>query len=901
MTLDAGTKLGRYEIVSLLGAGGMGEVYRARDPKINRDVAIKVLPADFAVNGERVERLEREAQAAGSLNHPNILGIYDIDSEGETYFVVSELLVGEELRDRLGHGPIPLRKTIDYAQQIVSGLAAAHERGIVHRDLKPENIFITKDDRVKILDFGLAKLREAPTDAHGSEDATKRALTDPGVVMGTVGYMSPEQVRGHAADQRSDIFSFGVILYEMLIGRRAFGGESVIETMHSILKDDVPDFDDSGVRVPPAVEKLMRRCLEKKPEHRFHSAHDLGFALDAVTSPTSSSGSGLTIAANTLRDAPETRSSQWLGRGAWLLAAAFLISTLALAYLYSRREVPRSETMRFAIAPPEKNSFTEAFALSPNGETLAFVARGTSGDTSLWVRPLTAVDARQLPGTEGASFPFWSPDSRSIGFFAAGKLRKVDAVGGPTQTLADASTDPRGGAWMSDGTIVFSPRTTAPLMRVSSTGGTVTELTKLNEAEGQNSHRWPSPLPDGKHFIYFQRGSIPEKQGIYAASIDSPESTLIVPTQVVGGYAESNGIGYLLFVREGTLMVQRFDAAKLALSGEATPLVENILSFPGEVGPTAYTAFSAAAGHLIYRTGDQQTTLLTWYDRSGKALQAIGEPAGYHEPSLSKDDTKVLFGRSDEQGPQDIFLQDLSRGNTTRLTFDPGSDATSVFSPDESQVIFYAVRDGKSNFYRKSASGAGGEELVYAGEAGSYPDAWSDDGKYLLFEKNGGAQNKIDLWILPMTGDKVPFPYLEGPYEEAHAQFSPDGKWVVYTSSESGRSEVYLQSFPIGAGKWQISTTGGDQPEWRNDGKELYYIAPDRNLMVVSIDGSSTLSIGRPTTLFQTLMPLTSITDDRNNYVPSKDGQRFLVNTLADTANLRPLILVLNWAADVKR
>ena len=901
MTLDAGTTLGRYEIVSLLGAGGMGEVYRARDPKINRDVAIKVLPADFAANGERVERLEREAQAAGSLNHPNILGIYDIDSQDGTYFVVSELLVGEELRDRLSDGPIPLRKTIDYAQQIVSGLAAAHERGIIHRDLKPENIFITKDDRVKILDFGLAKLREAPTDLHGSEDATKRALTDPGVVMGTVGYMSPEQVRGHASDQRSDIFSFGVILYEMLTGRRAFGGESVVETMHAILKDDVPDFEDSGVRVPPAVEKLMRRCLEKKPEHRFHSAHDLGFALDAVTSPTSSSGSGLTVAASALRDAPDASRSKWIGRAAWFAAAVFLISTVALAALYFRREAPRSETMRFAIAPPEKNSFTEAFALSPNGQILAFVARGSSGDTTLWVRPLTAVDARQLPGTEGASFPFWSPDSRSIGFFAGGKLRKIDAAGGPAQTLADASTDPRGGAWMGDGTIIFSPRTTAALLRVTASGGAVSEITKLNEEQGQSSHRWPSALPDGKHFIFFLRGGQADKQGIYAGSVDSSDPVLIVPTVVAGSYAEADGIGYLLFVREGTLMVQRFDAAKLALSGEAVPLVENILSFPGEVGPTAYSAFSAAAGHLIYRTGDQQTTRLTWQDRSGKVLQAIGEPGGYHEPSLSKDDAKVLFGRSDAGEPQDIYLQDLSRGNTTRLTFDPSPDATSVFSPDESQVLFYSTRDGKSNFYRKSASGAGSEEQIFSGDAGSYPDTWSSDGKYLLYEKNGGAQNKIDLWVLPMTGDRVPFPYLQSPYEEAHAQFSPDGKWVAYTSSESGRSEVYVQSFPIGAGKWQISNAGGDQAQWRSDGKELYYIAPDRNLMVVSIEGGSTLSIGRPTVLFQTLMPLSSITDDRNNYVPAKDGQRFLVNMLAESANSQPLILVLNWVTDVKR
>ena len=899
--LAANSTVSHYRIVSKIGAGGMGEVYRAVDERLDREVAIKVLPAEVAGDQDRLRRFEQEARATSALNHPNILTVYDIGEHEGVPFIVSELLVGEELRDRLNDGPIPLRKTIDYAQQVVSGLAAAHERGITHRDLKPENLFITKDDRVKILDFGLAKLRESPTQSQGSEDATRRALTDPGIVMGTVGYMSPEQVRGGVSDNRSDIFSFGVILYEMLTGKRAFGGESVVETMHAILKEDVPDFEDSGTRVPPAVEKLMRRCLEKKPEHRFHSAHDLGFALDAVSSPTSSSGSGLTVAANSLRDTPVTSRANWLSRAAWIAAAAFVISTIVLAALYFRRETPHGETMRFTIPAPEKSSFTEAFEIAPNGQTLAFVARGTSGDTALWVRPIASVEARQLPGTEGAAFPFWSPDSRSIAFFSGGKLRKIDAVGGPAQTLADASTDPRGGAWMADGTIIFSPRTTSPLLRVASSGGAVSDLTKLNAETGQSSHRWPSALPDGKHFLYFGRGGTPDKQGIYVGSLDSAEPVLLVQTPSLGRYTEADGIGYMLFVREGTLMVQRFDAAKITLSGEAQPLVENILSYPGEVGPTAFAAFSTAAGRLIYRTGDQQTTRLTWHDRSGRVLQTISEPAGYHEPSLSKDDTKVLFGRSDDGAPQDVYIQDLTRGNSTRLTFDPGPDATSIFSPDESQVLFFSARTLTNSFYLKSASGAGTEELILTGDAGTYPDSWSSDGKYVLYEKNGGAQKKIDLWVLPMTGEKVPFVYIETPFEEAHAQFSPDAKWVAYTSNESGRSEIYVQSFPTGGGKWQISTAGGDQAQWRRDGKELFYIAPDRNLMAVSIEGTATLAIGRPTALFQTLMPLSGITDDRNNYAPSKDGQRFLINMLAESANSQPLILVLNWAADMKR
>ncbi|MEO6333942.1 MAG: protein kinase [Pyrinomonadaceae bacterium] len=900
MAMETGVTLGHYKIISSIGAGGMGEVYRATDDRLNRDVAIKVLPSDVTNDGDRLRRFEQEAKATSALNHPNILTVYDIGEHEGAPFIVAELLDGEELRDRLNEGPIPLRKTIDYAQQIVSGLSAAHEKNIVHRDLKPENLFITRDDRVKILDFGLAKLREPKSNALGSEDATKRALTDPGVVMGTIGYMSPEQVRGHAADQRSDIFSFGVILYEMLTGRQAFRGESVVETMHSILKDDVPDMDEDGSRVPPAIDKLMRRCLEKRPEHRFHSAHDLGFALDALASPTSSSGSGLTTVARELPVESRARMN-WLGRAAWAAAGIFLISTLIFGALYFRRTEERRQAMRFTISPPEKNSFSQAFAVSPDGQQIVFVATGVSGATSLWVRQVASVEARQLGGTDGASFPFWSPDSRWIGFFSGGKLRKIEAGGGPPQTLADASGDPRGGTWAPDGTIIFSPNTTAPLMRVSASGSTVSELTKLDTAIDQTSHRWPSMLPDGKRFLYFGRGSRADKQGLYVASLDSPEPKFLMETTVSGTYAEDGGKGYLLFVREETLMAQRFDPDSLALTGEATPLIQGILAFPGEVGPTAYSAFSAAAGHLIYRTGDQQTTRLTWFDRTGKSGGPIGEPAGYHEPVLSGDGTKVLFGRSEGAATQDVYLQDLTRGNTTRLTFDPGADGTPVFTADETQVIFYSNRGGKGNFYRKPTSGAGNDELLMGSDGGTYPDSCSRDGKYLLYENNGGPKTKVDLWVLPLTGGGSPFPYLTTDFEEAHAQFSPDVRWIAYTSNESGRAEVYVQSFPIGAGKWQISNNGGDQPQWRNDGKELFYISLDHNLLAVSISGGTPIEVGRPELLFQTITPAGGLTDDRNNYVAAKDGQRFLVNTLVDTTNSQPLIFVLNWAADLQK
>ena len=902
MTLSEGSKLGRYEIRSVIGVGGMGEVYRASDPKIGRDVAIKVLPSDFSADKERVARFEQEAQAAGALNHPNILAIYDVDTQDDVLYVVSELLEGEELRVYLDEGSIPLRKVTEYAQQIISGLSAAHEKGIVHRDLKPENLFITKDDRVKILDFGLAKLREPETNIHGSEDATRRALTNPGAVMGTVGYMSPEQVRGIAVDHRSDIFSFGVILYEMLTGTRAFHGDSVVETMNAILKEDVSEFEDENRRIPPSFDKLMRRCLEKKPDHRFHSAHDLGFALEALSAPTSSSGTNLTTTAKALTDDSATRST-WLGRIALAVAALFLVTTVILSALYFRRVEPQSPAMRFSLAPPEKINFAEASAISPDGQQVAFVGVNASGVTSLWVRPLSSVDARQLTGTEGAAFPFWSPDSRFLGFFAGNKLRKTEAAGGPIQTLADASSDPRGGIWAADGTIIFSPGTLSPLLRISASGGLATPFTVLDAEKGQSSHRWPSLMADGRHFIYYGRGNQPEEQGLYVASIDSPVSKFIVQTSVMGSYVETEGKGVLLYVRDSTLMAQSFNASKLELSGEAVPLVPGLRIFPGETGPTAYACFSVADGRLLYRTGDLQVTRLTWFDRAGKSLGAITEPGDYHELSLSLDGKKLLFGRGggDNSIATDIFLLDTARGNTTRLTFDPSSQSSSLFSPDESRVAYTSVNSNETAIYTRASNGSGGEELILAGTAISFPDSWSRDGKYILYETNAGSKTKFDLWIIPMFGDRTPFPYLQTDFVESHAQFSPDGRWIAYSSDESGRAEVYIQSFPVGGGKWQVSNAGGDQPQWRSDGKELFYIASDRSLMAVAISGGASLDVGRPEPLFQTSVPLTGIADDRNYYVPTQDGQRFVINSLANAENTQPITLVLNWAAELKK
>jgi serine/threonine protein kinase len=879
----------------------MGEVYLARDPKIGREVAIKVLPQSLADDKERLARFEQEAQAAGSLNHPNILAIYDVDSENGTAYVVSELLKGETLREMMGGSPMPLRKAVDYGLQAAHGLAAAHEKGIIHRDIKPENLFVTSDGRVKILDFGLAKLTESNGDGGNSDLPTRKVNTDAGAVMGTVGYMSPEQLRGSTVDARTDIFSFGTVLYEMLSGRRAFHHDSTADTISAILREDPPDLSETNGSVNPGLERVVRRCLEKNREARFHSASDLAFALDSLSG--SQPATELRQSAATEHLSPQKSSSvpPWLG---WAVAGLLLAGLIGLTWIYLTRSSPQPRTMRFALAAPTRSSFGDSAVISPDGRQVAFVSIAASGDTSLWIRPLDSLDARQLTGTEGASFPFWSPDGRMIGFFAANKLKKIDATGGPAQTLADVSGDPRGGSWGPDGTIIFSPSVSSPILRVAAGGGPATEVTSLDLSKAQTSHRWPSFLPDGKHFIYFGRGTQKDLQGLFVGSLDQGEPKFILHTDVRGEYAPdpNGGQGYLLFVKERALMAQSFDASKMELSGEPGMIAQEILNFPTEVGPTAHACFSVSnSGQLIYKTGGTQVTELTWFDRSGKQQETITPPGIYHEPQLSVDGKKVAIGR--EEGiSQDLATIDLARGLITKLTFDPAPDTSSAWSPDGTQVMFSSTRNGKFELYQKLSSGAGSDELVLRTTQGNlFVDDWSRDGKYVLYEADNGPGTKFDIMVLPMTGERKPFPLVQTSFTETHSTFSPDGRWVAYVSDESGRPEVYVQSFPASGGKWQISTAGGDQPKWRPDGKELYYLAPDRNLMAVPVTPSASFDAGRPQVLFTTRMPATGITDDRNSYIPSPDGNRFLLTKLVDDLNAQPLTLVLNWASELKK
>jgi hypothetical protein len=855
-----------------------------------------VLPHPLSRGDDSVRRFQQEARAASALNHPNILSIFDTGTTDDGVpFVVSELLEGETLREKLAGGALQLRKTIDFGLQTARGLAAAHGKGIVHRDLKPENLFVTRDGRLKILDFGIAKLVQRQGLGHelNTEAPTMIIKTDPGMVIGTVGYMSPEQVRGQSVDTRSDIFSFGAILYEMLSGRRAFEGDSQVERMNAILKEEPPELSSTNSQISPPVERVVRRCLEKEPEERFQSASDLAFALESLSGVQSSSA---TVA---VAPAERTKPSKLRDRMGWVAAALLLVATLGFAVLYFRKATPQAEIVSFTLSMPEQA--VDSLALSPNGRHLAFIVQGGAGMTSLWVRNLDAVGVRELPGTEGAAFPFWSPDNRSLGFFASNKLKKIDISGGPVQTLADVSAETRGGAWSPDGTILFGPGFTLPLYKVSAAGGTVEPATTLDGARGINSHRWPSFLPDGRHFLYFARSTQKDAEGIYVASLDSKEQRLLLATNLLAAYVPStqgNGTGRLLFMRERTLVSQPFDARKLQLSGEQAAVAENILTYPGEGGPTAYATFSVSAnGHLSYVTGDAAQDQMGWFDRAGNSLGQFGPLGHYYEPWPSPDGKRIAAGRADGGG--DIWLFDVARGTTTRFTFDPAADASPVWSPDGSRIAFASMRTGKFGIYQKQSSGAGNEELLLQMDYNAFPTSWSPDGRFILYETED-ARNRYDLYILPVSGDRKPFPYIKTEFNETHSQFSPDGRWVTYVSDESGRPEVYVQGFPSAGGKWQVSTGGGDQPQWRGDGKELFYMAPDKKLMSVSVTAGASFEYGAPVTLFATHVAYIGQTDDRNHYFSVPNGQRFLVINNLVQGKSQAITVVLNWNANIK-
>lgn len=892
--LVTGTKLGRYEIRSKVGEGGMGEVYQARDMELGRDVAVKVLPSRFSTDTTRLHRFQQEACAAGALNHPNVLIVHDIGTHDGGAYVVSELLEGETLRKRIGGTPLGQRRAIDYALQIANGLAAAHEKGIIHRDLKPENIFVTNDGRVKILDFGLAKLTQLDGNQSQTDVPTRRVDTDPGVVMGTVGYISPEQLKGRLVDQRTDIFSFGAILYEMLSGRRAFHGESAAETMSAILKEDPPELSDTNKTVSPALERIVNHCLEKNPEGRFHSARDLAFALEAL------SGSATSSDAATAGALPSSRQRRvWLP---WAIAGtAVLLVAAGFAWQYVRNSPSGevAEPMRFTITMPDKGLVIGPPVISPDGRRIVYRLNTEDGKELLWLRELGSFDARPLAGTDGATQPFWSPDSRSVGFFGNAKLKRIDISGGGAQTICDAPSN-ISGAWSREGTIIFSRGVASGLYRVPAAGGTPTQLTQVDASRNEIEHLWPYFLPDGRHFIYLVRNAQPENSSIYVGSLDSKETKSLLQVHSSAVYAPP---GYLLFVRDTTLTAQAFDAGTLELKGDAFPVAEHTSRNP-IIGRAMFSV--SENGVLVFRSGGiNNKAQMIWFDRAGKELGPIAAPGGYNMPALSPDEKTVAVSRVDLLAgtAYDIWLINLERGTQIRLTDDPASDSYPSWSPTGDRISFVSTRNGQTSIYVKSANGSAVEEPLASSAELKWNPTFSPDGKFIVYAQLNPKTN-TDLYVASTGSDKKVEPFWQTNFIEAQPCVSPNGRWIAYVSNETGQFEIYVQTFPVAGSKSLVSIGGGSQPQWRADGRELYYYGPNRKLMAVEVNGDGpefTVGVARPLFDIRVLGTVDQSFPGNGYYTRSRDGNRFLVPSVSEAPERQQINVILNWTADLNK
>ncbi|MCI0411846.1 serine/threonine-protein kinase [bacterium] len=868
LSVPVGKKLGAYEIVEHLGSGGMGAVYRARDPKFRRDVAIKVLPADFAKDPDRLQRFEQEAQAIGILNHPNILSVYDTGMADGSPYLVSEYVEGETLREKLASGALTQRKAVDYALQLARGLSAAHDKGIVHRDLKPENLMITKDGRLKILDFGLAKLIQNDASIGPLTQLPTSPGTQPGLVLGTVGYMSPEQVRGKIADHRSDIFAFGSILYEMLTGVRAFRGETPADTLSAILQKDPSDISDTNRNISPVLSRIVNHCLEKDPEQRFHSAADIAFHLESL-----SGASEQTAVAAIPAPRPKLPVQIWK-----ILAVAAMAVLIVVAFLYYQTSTQPQSMLQLSIDLPAGNNFgtTEQggeLSISPDGKYVAFCAlNSTDRKWHLWIRPMDVSSPQMIPGTEKALAPFWSPDSQYVAVFADKKLKKINRGGGPAQTICDAP-DGRGGSWNQDGTIIFAPQPYGPLYKVSATGGTPTPLTKVQNE--QSSHRWPFFLPDGKHFLFASQFP----NGIYVASLEDPQ-----PKQLNSEASNAMFVkpDTLLFVREGNLVAQPFDAKKFTIEGEAVPILDQRINHDVN---RFYGFFSVSQGNsLVYRPLTLTITQPTLFDRAGKKIGAVSQAASYQFGGIfSPDGTQISFNRIDpESGQTDVWRYEFAGDRLSRLTVQADPNGPAIWTPDQSHIIF-----GKgTKLYRKQVSAATSEEVLFESSQYVGPSSCSNDGKFLLMMLQN-PRGDWDIWVLPLSGERKPLKLIETPSADFLPIFSPDGKWVSFQSDASGQVQVYVTPFPDANRQLQISTEGGTFARWRMDGKELIYVNREKVMSVEVLDGSR---FGHPKLLFE--RPQESLIHPVGI---APDGQRFLLFIPTADQNLENIRFISNW------
>lgn len=867
MLVSAGTFLGPYEVVSLIGQGGMGEVYKARDKRLGRDVAIKICAEQFS------ERFEREARAVAALNHPNICTIHDVAPN----YIVMELIEGPTLAERIKDGPIPLEEALAIARQIADALDTAHEKGIVHRDLKPGNIKIKPDGTVKVLDFGLAKMDGTPAGKPEDSPTITLAATRAGVILGTAAYMSPEQARGKEVDKRTDIWAFGVVLYEMVVHKRPFAGDTTTDVFASIVKEQ-PDLSN----VPPRVRRLVEKCLEKDEKIRLRDIGDAKHLVDNAT--------------------PIINVARPI---AWICAAAFFFATtVGISVVHFRSVRPDFPVVRSTIIPPAERSLnfdgslSGPIALSPNVRHLVFGASTKEGKRQIWIRSLDSLAAQLLPGTDGASNVFWSPDSRFLGFFAEGKLKKVDTSGGSPLTICDAPIG-MGGTWNRDGVIVFAPNRSGPLYRISASGGTATPVTAMDRGRAETAHRWPWFLPDGRHFLY-AAGNAPGDAGsrgsIRVASIDSNgrDSKVLLESEFNAAYTR----GYLLFMRESSLMAQPFDLRRLLMTGEASVVADQIRTVSI---PQFRAAFSLSEdGLLVYRKDNLAGAReLTWFDRKGARISTVGEPAFFADIHISPDGKTASSSIGTSAGnSRGVWLYDVDRGFATRFSTGSAVERAPVWSTDGRTIIFTSNRNGHFDLYQKQSNGSGQSELLYSDELEKYPTSVSPDGNFLLYYTLDNPRGANHVWVLPLRAERKPFAFTDGASNQYEGQFSPDGRWILYASDESGGMEIYVAPFPGPGGKQRVSKAGGWDPRWRRDGKEIFYIArPGGQLISVNVNrAAGAFEVGAARVLFSSI-PLAP----GYSYDLSPDGERFLVISASEQNASEPLTLVQNWAAGLKK
>jgi len=851
----------------------MGEVYRAKDTRLGRDVAVKILPAHLSQNTEVRERFEREARAISSLNHPHICTLYDIGRDGDADYFVMELLDGEPLSARLDRGPMKPDEALRIGAQVADGLAAAHRQGIVHRDLKPGNVVLTKSG-AKILDFGVAKLREEQV----VDMATRTTpLTTAGAMIGTVQYMAPEQLEGKPVDHRADLFALGALLFEMITGQRAFAGQSQASVIAAILTSEPRPVSELVPGAPPALDRVVKSCLAKDPDQRWQSAGDLARELRWIAD-----GKAPAIA-------PSQRRAM-TGREliAWGIAGIFFAAAILMAVRPRSGSAAPMPTTRFSVAPAN-GQVDGAPVFSPDGRSIVFVLGPDAGKSSLWLHSLDSGLSRSLPGTEEARQPFWSPDGKSIAFFAQGRLKTMSLAGEPPIRICDAA-DARGGSWGSGGDIIFCPNSASGLFRVAAIGGTPTVLTKYASETGQQSHRMPSFLPDGRHFLYTATGSS-EHSGIYWASLDGADTKRVLPDVSSARYDER---GYIVFRRAGTLMTQRFNAKTGETSGDAVVLASDVGTDPQL---TAFDQFSISRrGALAFRTGASQQMRLTWTDRAGKPLGLAAPDHSLFEPSLSRDETKLTAGGTLAAGGDGaVWVVDLQAGGQiSRLTFGKREPETPAWSADGKFLYFTQAGSDGWAIVRKAADGTGTEETLIQTKRPTWGDSASPDGRYLVLEQYE-AESGGDLWLLSLDGEHTLTPYRKTPGNETHAMFSTDGRYLAYSSDEQGGSEIFVETVPPSGSRWQVSSGGGEQAAWRSDGKALYYVNANRMLVEVDIKSTVPFVLGSQRQLFQLPIPTVSLTGPRTYYAVTRDGQKILVNALAGREGTRDFQVVLNW------